>query len=408
MPKTDFLQAARADAEQITADRRALHAHPGTGFDIDFAVQYVTRRLTELGYTPQPCGRAGVIATVGKPGKCFLLRADMDALPVEERSGVEFASQVPGKMHACGHDMHTAMLLEAARLLKQHEAELPGTVKLMFQPAEEIFAGSSDMLQAGVLQDPPVDAALMIHVTAAMPFAPGTVIACDGGVSAPACDLFDVTVQGKGCHGSMPNQGIDPITAACAMVNALQEIPAREMAISDEAVLTVGYIQAGGANNVIPDTARFGGTLRTFDEELRGSIKQRVEEMVSALGTAYRTPAAVQWSGGCPTLLNDAELAGCIPGYLQELLGPQGCFTAGQLNAMAGGKKTQKGTGSEDFAFVSHRVPSLMLALAAGRPQDGYRYPQHHPQVRFDEACLPTGAAVYAYAALRWLQDHTI
>ena len=164
MLNQQILSEARADAAAIAADRHALHAHPGTGFDIDYAVQYVTRRLTELGYAPQPCGRAGVTATVGQGGKTFLLRADMDALPVQEASGVDFASEVPGKMHACGHDMHTAMLLEAARLLKQHESELQGTVKLMFQPAEEIFEGSADMIAAGVLQG--VDAALMIHVTA--------------------------------------------------------------------------------------------------------------------------------------------------------------------------------------------------------------------------------------------------
>ena len=404
MLNQQILSEARADAAAIAADRHALHAHPGTGFDIGYAVQYVTRRLTEMGYAPQPCGRAGVTATVGQGGRTFLLRADMDALPVQEASGVDFASEVPGKMHACGHDMHTAMLLEAARLLKQHESELQGTVKLMFQPAEEIFEGSADMIAAGVLQG--VDAALMIHVTAAMPFAPGTVIACDGGVSAPACDIFDVTVQGKGCHGSMPNQGIDPIAAACAMVTALQELPAREFAISDEAVLTVGYLNAGNTNNVIPDTARFGGTLRTFDEELRANVKKRMQEMVQGIGAAYRTGVELVWPSSCPTLLNNADLAACIPGYLRELLGEQGCFTAGQLAAMAGPGKPQKGTGSEDFACVSQKVPSLMLALAAGRPQDGYCYPQHHPQVRFDEACLPAGAAVYAYAAARWLEEH--
>lgn len=403
-----LLEMAKDDAPRITADRRALHAHPGTGFDIPFSVEFVTKELQAIGYDPQPCGKAGVVALAGgkNPGKVFLIRADMDALPIQEESGVPFCSQIPGKMHACGHDMHTAMLLEAARMLKKYEDEIQGTVKLMFQPAEEIFQGSDDMIKAGVLENPHVDAALMIHVAAGMPFHSGTVIACDPGVSAAACDSFDITVEGKGCHGSMPNQGIDPILAASSMVTALQEIHSREIAINDEAVLTVGYFNAGNAKNVIPSEARFGGTLRTFDENLRAQIKQRIEEIVTALGTAYRTKTTVAWSASCPTLYNDPALAQCIPGYVRELLGEQGCFTISQLNALAGNAKPQKGTGSEDFAFVTQEVPSIMLALAAGTPADGYIYPQHHAKVRFDEAALAAGSAVYAQTALRWLEEH--
>lgn len=403
-----LLDEAKNDAPKISADRRLIHRHPGTGFDIPFSVDFVTKRLTELGYDPQPCGKAGVVALAGgkHPGKVFMIRADMDALPITEESGVSFCSEVPGKMHACGHDMHTAMLLEAAKLLKAHEDEIQGTVKLMFQPAEEIFQGSDDMIKAGVLENPHVDAALMVHVTAGMPFVSGTVIACDPGVSAAACDFFDITVAGKGCHGSMPNQGIDPITAACAMITAFQEIHARELALSDDAILTVGYVNAGTANNVIPDTVKFGGSIRTFDEDLRKQIKSRMEEMVSGLSAAYRVTSKVEWSSGCPSLYNDPELAKCIPGYVRELLGDNGCFTVSQLNALAGNAKPQKGTGSEDFAFVTQEVPSLMLALSAGTPKDGYIYPQHHPKVRFDEAALAGGSAVYAYTAMRWLEEH--
>ena len=407
MSKLTLLDEAKEDASRIISDRRALHAHPGTGFDIPFPLDYVTRELTELGYEPLPCGKAGITALAGgkKPGKVFLIRADMDALPIQEDSGVSFASENPGKMHACGHDLHTAMLLEAARLLKKHEDEISGTVKLMFQPAEEIFQGSDDMLKAGVLENPHVDAALMVHVAAGLPFPAGTVIACDGGVSAAACDSFDITVEGKGCHGSMPHQGIDPVIAACTMITSLQEIIAREISMQDEAVLTIGYINAGVANNVIPGEAKFGGTIRTFDEETRGQIKSRMEEMIPALGTTFRVQTTLNWTSGCPSLLNDADLAKCIPGYVRELTGEQGCFTMAQLAAFAGGKQ-QKGTASEDFAYVSRAVPSLMLALAAGTAKDGYTYPQHHPKVCFDEACLPYGAAIYAQTAMRWLEEH--
>ena len=407
MSNLTLLKEAKEDVSRMISDRRVLHAHPGTGFDIPFPLDYVTKELSELGYEPVPCGRAGITALAGgkKPGRVFLIRADMDALPIQEDSGECFASEEPGKMHACGHDLHTAMLLEAARLLKKHEDEINGTVKLMFQPAEEIFQGSEDMIKAGVLENPHVDAALMVHVAAGLPFPAGTVIVMDGGVSAAACDFFDITVTGKGCHGSMPHQGIDPLIAACSMISSLQEIIAREISMSDEAVLTVGYMNAGNANNVIPGEAKFGGSVRTFDEGIRAQIKQRLEDMVKAMGSAYRVDVQLNWTSGCPSLLNDAELAKCVPGYIRELTGEQGCFTMAQLAAFSGGKQ-QKGTASEDFAFVSRAVPSIMLALAAGTAQDGYTYPQHHPRVRFDEGCLPYGAAVYAQTAIRWLEEH--
>ncbi|MGN1201751.1 MAG: M20 family metallopeptidase, partial [Eubacterium sp.] len=235
------------EAEQIydtvLGERRKLHQNPETGFDISNTLSFVKSELIGMGIEPIDCGRAGIVALVGgkKKGKVFLLRADMDALPIEEKSDVEFASQ-NGNMHACGHDMHTSMLLGAARLLKAHEDEIEGTVKLMFQPAEEIFEGSNDMIESGLLENPKVDAALMIHVMAGIPFEPGTVIVSAPGVSAPAADYFEITVQGKGCHGSMPNTGVDSITAAAHIIINLQEIHARELALNERAVLTVGTI----------------------------------------------------------------------------------------------------------------------------------------------------------------------
>ena len=211
----ELLKEAESYKDLLVEDRRYLHTHPGTGFDIKDTVDYVRKQLEEMGYQPTNCGKAGLVALAGgkKPGKVFLIRGDMDALPMKEEAEVDFPS-TNGNMHACGHDMHTAMMLGAARLLKAHEDEIEGTVKLMFQPAEEIFEGSHDMIEAGVLKNPDVDAALMIHVMAGLPVPAGTVISCDGGVSAPAADYFDIKVQGKGCHGSMPNKGVDPITAS--------------------------------------------------------------------------------------------------------------------------------------------------------------------------------------------------
>jgi hippurate hydrolase len=272
----------------------------------------------------------------------------------------------------------------------------------MFQPAEEIFEGSQDMIQAGVLEDPKVDGALMIHVMAGMPFQPGTVVVSAPGISAPAADYFEIRVQGKGCHGSMPNAGVDPLSAAAHILIALQEIHARELALADRAVLTVGTMHAGNAANVIPDTAVMGGSIRTYDEGVRQQLKDRMTEIASSVAAAFRATATVTFGSGCPTLVNDASLAACAQQYAQELLGPAKVLSAADLSRSGGGKTA----GSEDFAYVSQEVPSIMLALAAGHPDAGYAYPQHHPMVKFDEQILPGGSAVYAYLALRWLEEH--
>lgn len=407
MITNNILQEAAAYQEQLVQTRRYLHSHPETGFDLKNTTEYVRKELIAMGYEPVMCGKSGIIALAGKKksGKVFLIRGDMDALPIKEESDVPFSSD-NGKMHACGHDMHTTMMLGAARLLKSHEYEIEGTVKLMFQPAEEIFEGSDDMINAGVLNSPDVDAAMMIHVMAGLPIPAGTVISCDGGVSAPAADYFYIDIQGKGCHGSMPNNGVDPVTIAAHIITGLSEINSRELGLSDDAVITIGTINAGNAANVIPDTAHMSGTIRTYDEETRSYIKQRVSDIASNIASAYRGSASVTYGSGCPCLLNNPDLATCSAKYLKELLGPSRTFTAAQLNAMSVGGKTSKSTGSEDFAYVSQKVPSIMFALAAGTPQDGYCYPQHHPKVKFDEAILSEGSAVYAYTAMRWLEEH--
>ena len=407
MTSEKLLQEAEALRAQILAERRWLHENAETGFDLNKTHAFVKQELADMGYQPVDCGRAGIVALAGgkKPGKVFLLRADMDALPIQEESGVEFACK-SGNMHACGHDLHTAMLLGAARLLKAHEAEIPGTVKLMFQPAEEIFEGSHDMIEAGLLENPKVDAALMIHVMAGMPFPAGTVIVSAPGVSAPAADYFEIKGRGKGCHGSMPNTGIDPLTAAAHILIGLQELQARELAMDDRAVLTIGTMNAGTAANVIPDSVTMGGSIRTFDEETRAMLKKRMAEIAGGIAQAFRAEADVAFGSGCPTLVNDRDLSACCETYVKELLGKGKAFSVAELNAMSGGGSSSKSAGSEDFAYVSQEVPSIMLALASGQPEKGYGYPQHHPMVKFDESVLAGGSAVYAYTALRWLEDH--
>lgn len=396
----DILKEAKALESELVAHRRWLHQHPGVAFELTETKEYVRRQLTEMGFSPADCGKAGLVAAVGgkKEGKTFLLRADMDALPIPEESGVEFAS-TNGAMHACGHDMHTAMLLGAAKLLKAHEDEICGTVKLMFQPAEEIFEGGKDMIEHGVLENPKPDTALMIHVTAAIPMSAGRIIVCAPGVSAPAADYFTIKVQGKGCHGSAPQNGIDALTAASHILLALQEIHARELPASEEAVLTIGTFHGGAASNVIADSAELGGTIRTYDEKTRSFLKERMTQIAQSVAAAYRATATVEFGSGCPTLVNDGDLAKQTKRYLTDLLGAEMVLSAADLGGMRGG-------GSEDFAYVSHEVPSLMLALAAGEPDKGYAFPQHHPKVKFDESVLPIGTAAFVAAAMGWLANN--
>ena len=407
MTSKQLLEEAAQLKEMLVFNRRYLHSHAETGFDLKETYAFVEKALMDMGYEPVKCGKSGLIALAGgkKEGKVFLLRADMDGLPIKEEAEVDFPS-TNGCMHGCGHDMHTAMLLGAAKLLKAHEEEIEGTIKLMFQPAEEIFEGSHDMIESGLLKNPDVDSALMIHVMAGTPFEPGTVIVSAPGVSAPAADYFEIRVQGTGCHGSMPNTGVDPLNAAAHILIGLQEIHSRELAMNDRAILTVGTMNAGTAANAIPDMAVMGGSIRTFDEEVRSFIKERIIQIAEGIAKAFRAEAKVIFGSGCPTLVNDKELSICAKEYAKELLGESKAFSVADLDAMGNGSNSSKAAGSEDFAYVSQKVPSIMLALAAGQPQKGYTYPQHHPKVRFDEEALVSGSAVYAYMAMRWLKDH--
>lgn len=402
-----LLEEASQLEETLVFNRRYLHSHAETGFDLKDTHAFVKKALVDMGYEPAECGKSGLVALAGgkKDGKVFLIRADMDALPIKEEAQVDFSS-TNGCMHACGHDMHTAMMLGAARLLKMHEKEIEGTVKLMFQPAEEIFEGSHDMIGSGLLKNPDVDAALMIHVMAGMPFEAGTVIVSAPGVSAPAADYFEIRVQGTGCHGSMPNTGVDPLNAAAHILIAFQEIHSRELAMDDRAVLTVGTMNAGTAANAIPDMAVMGGSMRTYDEEVRSFMKERMVQIAEGIAESFRAEARIIWGSGCPTLVNDRELSICAEKYVKELLGEGRVFSVAALNTMSGEQKSPKTAGSEDFAYVSQEVPSIMLALAAGQPEKGYIYPQHHPMVTFDEDALVSGSAVYAYTAIRWLEEH--
>lgn len=402
MDAEKILNDAKKLEQELVEIRRHLHKNAETEFDLNETVKYVKSKLSEYGCSYCDCGKNGVVCLLGDKhkDKCFLLRADMDALPVGEQSNLDFACE-NGNMHACGHDMHTAMLLGAAKLLKMHENELQGQVKLMFQPAEEILAGAKNMIDNGVLSDPEPQAALMIHVMAGLPVKTGTVIVSSGGVGAPAADYFTINIQGKGCHGSTPQQGIDALTIASHILIGLQEISARELGVSDEALVTIGSLHGGTAGNVIADTAVLQGTLRAYDDTVRDNIKKRIVEIAEGIGVSYRGKVCVTYGSGCPTLKNDEQLSKTAEAFLRELLGEHNIVTTSEIGA-----RSSRSGGSEDFSYVSQQVPSLMLALAAGEPENGFQYPQHHPKVLFDESVLTIGTASLTYIAIKYLENN--
>lgn len=384
--------------EQMVKDRRQLHAHPETGFDLDQTKAYVKSRLEEMGLNPKECGKAGLIAEVGDASKggTILIRADMDALPMEEEADIECKSTVPGRMHGCGHDMHTAALLGAAKIFKEQEDKLPGRIRLCFQPAEEIFQGSRDMIENGSLDD--VDAAFMIHVAPGVEMPAGMVVVSGAGVSMTSCEQYEITVKGKGGHGSMPWQGIDPLNTACMIQIGLNEIVSREIPASEYAVFTTGSIQAGQTSNVIPDAAVMKGTIRTVSEEISAKIRTRIEEIAKGIGQAYRCEVSCRFFDYCPPMKIDKEMSEEVMKAMKEYFGDMA------LDGSVFG--SGPGGGSEDFAFVSQKVPTGVAIVAAGNPKEGYLYTQHNPKCVFDEKALPAGAAAYVQTGLQWLEDH--
>lgn len=346
-------------------------------------------------------GSEGVVALAGgkKPGKVFMIRGDMDALTIVEETDEVFKS-TNENMHACGHDMHTAMMLGAAKLLKDNEDKINGTVKFMFQPAEETLAGAKAMIDDGLLENPKVDAAMMIHVMTGFPLEAGKVIVPNPGIGSASSDWFEINIKGKGGHGAMPDSTIDPVNVAAHLHIALQAINSRELAPADSAVLTVGLMQAGTTSNVIPDTAKLAGNIRTFNPETREFIKERLVEISENVAKTFRAEAGVDIPVGCPSLVIDGDLVNSANQHLSDLLGQDNIIPMEML--MTGGKMS----GSEDFGYVSELVPSIMLSLSAGNSNDGHAFPMHHPKATFDETYLYRGSATYAYMAMKWLEEN--
>ena len=388
-------ELVRENRDYVISLRRHFHQYPELSMEEYETSKKIKEELDKMGIEYRSAANTGIIATIkgDKPGKTIALRADMDALPMEETPNCEFAA-TNGAMHSCGHDMHTAMLLGAAKLLKQNQDQIEGTVKLVFQPDEEGFTGAKKMIKAGVLENPKVDAAMAMHVNSGTP---SNLVVCGLGTSIGGCNRFRIVVKGTGCHGAMPETGVDPIFIANQIYSAIQEITNREIVATQPVVITIGKFVGGDAPNIIPGEVIMEGTIRTLDKEVGEYVFKRMGEIVSATAKMLRGEAELIELSSVPPLANNKDLATEVTGYVKDIVGEQGVFL------FEGG-----GMGSEDFASYSYEVPSLYLILGAGAKNENplYGEPMHNTKVVFNEDVLVTGAAIHTYSAITWLKNH--
>src|SRR5262245_45931649 len=385
------------DARTILGDaielRRRIHRRPERGLTLPRTQAAVLEALEGLGLEVETGQRTtSVVARLrgARPGPTILLRADMDALPMPEETGLPFASEVDGVMHACGHDAHTAMLVGAARLLSRRRESLGGSVLFMFQPGEEGYHGARVMIEEGLLRGPePPGAAFALHVTHRM--TPGSISTRPGPAMASG-DTLQIVVRGKGGHASAPHDCLDPIPIACEIVQAFQTLVTRGVHVFDPAVVTVAKIEAGTARNVIPDTASLLGTIRTVSEATRERVLAGVRRIAEGIASAHGAESVVELTRGYPVTVNDADFSSFVLDTARELLGPE------RSHAMA-----HPIMASEDFSYVLQQVPGAIANLGTC-PEDGPAFPNHSSQMRVNESALAEGIAMHVAVALRYLE----
>lgn len=389
-----FLTEAKELFEYTRALRRDFHMHPELGYREVRTSSIVARELEALGLEVQRgVAKTGVVALLegSRPGPVVLLRFDMDALPIQEENATDYVSQTPGVMHACGHDGHTAIGLTVARLLHAHRHELAGTIKFVFQPAEEglcgeEMGGAEMMIAEGVLEDPKPDYALALHLWNEKPL--GWVGVAAGPVMAGA-EWFQIKVHGKGGHGAVPHLAVDPLLAAAQIVTALQSIVSRNVAPLEAAVVSVTMFHAGEAFNVIPQMAHLEGTIRTFDLQVRQKVLERFEAIVNGVSQAIGCRAEIAMRRVTPALINDADVARQVQDVARRVL-PQAELDSRPYLTM----------GAEDMGFVLERVPGCYFFVGSANAERELNYPHHHPRFDFDEEALPRAVALMAAAAL--------
>lgn len=400
MLTASLLDAAKSEEQAITALRRAIHAEPELGLETPKTLAKVKAALVDLPLTwheGPSCTGAVAVLKGSQPGPSVLLRGDMDALPMDEHTGLDFASTIPGRMHACGHDAHTAMLAGAARILAARTDQLAGEVRFMFQPGEEGFHGARFMLDDGLLggtaEYPLPDAAFALHV---WPNAPHGRVEGRAGAMMASADMLEITVSGRGGHASMPHDVIDPVPVAAEIVIALQTMITRRFAASEASVLTIGKIQAGSNNNIIPDSVYMLGTMRNLSPERREAMKVAVRQVAENIARAHECTAEVTITPGFPPTINDARAIE-LGKHVATGLGGEEPWAERPAPTM----------GAEDFSYVLEKVPGAMFFL--GVAADGTDWQGccglHSSRMVVDESVMPKGAAFLAGCAAEFLES---
>jgi amidohydrolase len=388
------LAEAQALFPYTQAMRRDFHMHPELGFQETRTSSIIAHELRELGLeVATGIAKTGVVAHIEgqQPGPVIMLRFDIDALPIHEQTGAEYASQTPGLMHACGHDGHAAIGLTVAKLLNAHRAEFNGTIKLVFQPAEEGMGGAETMIKEGTMDSPAALRCLGLHLWNEAQL--GWLGIAAGPVMAGAA-TFKITVRGKGGHGAIPHLSIDPILASAQIISALQSIVARNVDAQKAAVVTVASIHGGEAFNVIPPQVEMSGTIRFFEPEVGKKVQQRFQEIVTGVAASLGCQAALEINNLTPAVINDpattqSVLAAARSVFPTETPDTHGYFTMG----------------SEDFSFFQQKAPGTYFFIGSNNVERGLNYGHHHPKFDFDEAALPRAVALMASAALEALKQ---
>jgi amidohydrolase len=389
----DFLSEAEKLFPYTQSMRRDFHMHPELGFQEVRTAGIVAKELQSLGLeVTTGVGKTGVVAMLEgkKPGPVLMLRADMDALPIVEQTGKEYASQNKGVMHACGHDGHTAVMLTVAKMLTNVRDELNGTIKFIFQPAEEGQGGAEAMMVDGVLDDPKVDFTLGLHLWNEQPV--GWLGISNGAMMAGA-EKFKITVTGKGGHGAIPNLAVDPVIAGAQIVTALQSIVSRNVPPLKSAVVSVTEFHGGDAFNVIPQTVTLEGTIRTFELEVRDIVLKRFDEIVDGVVESMGCKAEIELVRMTPSLINQPEIAAYAQAAAKKVLPDHFLDTANMT------------MGSEDFAFFMEKIPGCFFFVGSANAEKNLNYPHHHPKFDVDETALPHAAALMAQAAVEALKE---
>jgi amidohydrolase len=390
---TQIRTEIRSLQSSIVEWRRILHQKPELGFQEQITAKFIQQKLESWGIEHQTgIAKTGIVATIksNSPGKVLAIRADMDALPIQEANEVDYRSQHDGKMHACGHDGHIAIALATAYYLSQHQQDFSGTVKIIFQPAEEGPGGAKPMIEAGVLKNPDVEAIIGLHLWNNLPL--GTVGVRSGALMA-AVECFRLSILGKGGHGAMPDQTVDSIIVASQIVNALQTIVSRNVKPLDAAVVTVGELHAGTALNVIADTARLSGTIRYFSPELETLISQRLEAIIAGVCQMHGAKYELNHWQLYPPTVNDSAIAELVRSVATEVVEtPLGVVPECQT------------MGGEDMSFFLQQVPGCYFFLGSANPEKGLAYPHHHPRFDFDETALGMGVEIFVRCVEKFLK----